>query len=50
MNTVDIILIILIAAAVITAIAFMIRNKKKGKGCCNACSKCSACTDKRHFS
>ncbi|MBO6303365.1 MAG: FeoB-associated Cys-rich membrane protein [Ruminiclostridium sp.] len=40
MNLVDIILIVLIAAAVAGALFVMIRDKKKGKGCCGNCSCC----------
>ena len=40
MNTVDIILIVLIAAAVIAAVVFRIRSAKRGKTCCGDCSQC----------
>jgi len=41
MNGLEVILTVVIAAAVIGVIALMIRNKKKGKGCCSGCSGCS---------
>ncbi|WP_303834141.1 hypothetical protein [Ruminococcus flavefaciens] len=43
MNTIDIILIAVIAAAFIAAVAVCIRNKKHGKGCGGCCVDCSAC-------
>ena len=45
MNLVDIILIVLIAAAVTGALFVMIRDKKKGRGCCGNCSCCGGSRD-----
>lgn len=42
MNTVDIILLILIGAAVIAAVRTCIKNRKKG-GCCGNCEMCRGC-------
>ena len=42
MNIGDWILIIVIAGAVLTALWYKRRQKKKGKGCCG-CSECSGC-------
>lgn len=49
MQTVDVILILLLAAAVILAIRSMIRAKKAGKSCsCGGdCSRCSGCGRQR---
>ena len=43
MNTADIILIILIAAAVVFGIRLAIRRRKNGSSCCGTGSDCSAC-------
>lgn len=43
MNAVDIVLLILIAAAFITAMAVCIRNRKKGGGCSGCCADCRGC-------
>jgi len=42
MNTIDFILLAVIAAAFITAVVFCIRRKKQGMGCCGGCENCSA--------
>lgn len=43
MNTVDIIIICIIAVLVILAVSYMVKRKKSGKcvGCSGDCSKCS---------
>ena len=49
MNVPDIVILVILAAAVIAAVAFTIRNKKKGRSCCGNCAECSAmknCKDK----
>ena len=43
MNAVDILLIILIAAAFISAVVFCIINRKRGKNCCGNCDGCNGC-------
>ncbi|MBQ9383023.1 MAG: FeoB-associated Cys-rich membrane protein [Ruminiclostridium sp.] len=44
MNIVDIILILLIAAALTGAVIKIVTDRKKGKSCgCGDCSRCSAC-------
>ncbi|MBQ1658337.1 MAG: FeoB-associated Cys-rich membrane protein [Clostridia bacterium] len=42
MNAADIVLTVLIAAALILCIISMIRRHKKGKGCSCGCSCCNA--------
>ncbi len=43
MNLWDILIIALVAIAVVLAVCVIIRNKKKGKGCCGDCCQCSGC-------
>ncbi len=43
----DYIIIGLIALAVAGAVAGIIRNRKRGKGCCADCSKCAGCAYKQ---
>ena len=40
MNWLDILLIVLVAAALGLCIAVIIRSRKKGRGCCGNCSGC----------
>ena len=42
MNPVDIILVVLIAAAVFFAVRKVVTDKKRGKSCSCGCSMCSA--------
>lgn len=50
MNTADIILTILIAAAVICALVSIVRGKKKGCGCgCEGCSMHGSCGSRRNI-
>ncbi|MBR1384948.1 MAG: FeoB-associated Cys-rich membrane protein [Ruminococcus sp.] len=44
MNTADIILIILIAAAFLGAVVLCIHRKKHGKGCCGGRTGCAGCS------
>ncbi len=45
MNAADIVLILLIAAAVIGAVVHIVRRKRQGKGCGCGCAGCSGnCT------
>ncbi|HRR77486.1 MAG TPA: FeoB-associated Cys-rich membrane protein [Ruminococcus sp.] len=46
MNTIDIILLILIAAALVWAVSFCIRSRRNGKGCGGCCGDCSGCSKK----
>ena len=46
MNTVDYVLIALIAAAVAAAVAAVIIRKRKGKGRCSDCASCPGCRDR----
>ena len=52
MNGVDIVLIVLIVAAVVAAILVSHRNKTRGKSCCGDCASCgqncSMGREKRH--
>ena len=41
MNLTDIILIIVIAAAVVLAVIHCLRSRKRGNTCCNNCSSCT---------
>lgn len=47
MNIVDIILIVLIAAAFLAAVTVCIRSKKDGRGCGGNCSGCIGCRYKK---
>ncbi len=47
LNLIDIILIILIGAALTGAVFTCIRNKKNGKSCGCGCSQCSGCGAKQ---
>ena len=40
----DILVLCVLALVVAAVIAGMIRDKKKGKGCCGGCSGCSGCS------
>ena len=40
MNALDIILIIIIAAALIFAVLHIIKSRKHGRPCCGDCSRC----------
>ena len=40
MNAVDILLILMIAAAVVLAVRKLVRDKKRGKSCCGDCAGC----------
>ena len=47
MNFIDIILLVIIGALVVLAVSVQVRNKKRGKGCCNSgCGKCCDCENK----
>lgn len=39
----DILLILLIAAALFLALRKLLRDRRQGKGCCGACSACDRC-------
>ena len=43
MNKTDVILLVLIIAALIWAFAVCIRNHKRCGGCCGKCSECGGC-------
>ena len=43
MNAVDIVLIILIAAALVWAVSFCIKSRRNGKGCGDCSGNCGAC-------
>lgn len=43
MNAVDIVLIILIAAALVWAVSFCIKSRRNGKGCGGCSGNCGAC-------
>ncbi len=40
MNWLDILLIVLVAAALVLCITVLIRSRRKGRGCCGNCSCC----------
>ena len=44
MNAIDIILIILIAAALIFAVLHIIKSRKHGRSCCGDCCRCPKTT------
>ncbi|MBQ9898956.1 MAG: FeoB-associated Cys-rich membrane protein [Ruminococcus sp.] len=41
MNAADIVLVIVIGAALAAAVTYLVRRKKSGTGCCGDCSRCS---------
>lgn len=45
MKPLDYVLIVAIAATIIAAIYFTVKNARKGRGCCGRCSHCNACKD-----
>ena len=45
-NSGDIIVLLVLGLVVGAVIAAMIRDKKKGNGCCGGCSGCSSCAAK----
>ena len=45
-NSGDIIVLLVLGLVVGVVIAAMIRDKKKGNGCCGGCSGCSGCAAK----
>ncbi|MBR0425693.1 MAG: FeoB-associated Cys-rich membrane protein [Clostridia bacterium] len=47
MNGIDILLIGLLVAAVGAAVFWLIRRKRKGSSCCQNCSSCPGCSQKR---
>lgn len=44
MKLIDYVLLAIIAAAVIAAVFFRIRRRKRGDGCCGSCGNCSNCS------
>ena len=47
MNPIDILLIVLLAAALLLAVRKVIRDKKHGRSCCGSCDACCGCRKKR---
>ncbi len=47
MNGIDIVLLLLIAAALALAVRHIIRRRRQGKGCCGDCASCSGCACRR---
>ena len=43
MNGIDIVLLLLIGAALAGAVLHIVRRRKQGKGCCGDCASCSGC-------
>ncbi|MBO4877810.1 MAG: FeoB-associated Cys-rich membrane protein [Ruminococcus sp.] len=43
MNVIDILLIIVIAAAVLFAVRHIVKDRKNGAVCCGDCSRCGKC-------
>ena len=42
MSMLDIVLTVLIGAALVAAVVVMIRSKRKGNSCCGGCGMCSS--------
>ena len=47
MSFADIVVIAVLCAAVTAAVFIIVRNKRKGKGCCGDCAGCAGCDKKK---
>ena len=49
MNAADVLVIILIAAALALAVGLSVRRKKRGSSCCGECANCrQSCPEEKH--